>query len=316
MNTKKGYASGFTLMELMIAMAIAAIVMAAIYKVYLSQQKAYLTQQMVTEMQQNARSAMTLMQREIRMAGYKPAASDGIDNDGDGLIDEDDGDENGHKCGEGIGIVEALRDRITFRMDILSDVPDRCSDGVDNGGLASVVDDPAECYDGLADDPGEEITYTLQANAAGDGKDLVRITLDASGNAVSNILAYDIEALAFGYAVDCNTDGLLDTESGNVIWGYDSGTNPIPMININVETGTSSLMEPVIGPPSTCYPFIGAVKIWLLARTPQPIRGESDTNTYRVGDQTISPASNPGTYDPGYRRTLQSATIYCRNARF
>ena len=301
MHLKKINNRGFTLMELMIAMAIASIVLASIYRVYQTQQKAFTTQQLVVEMQQNARSAMTLMKRETRMAGYKPAASDGIDNDDDTIIDGSDPDENGRKTGQEIGIVQALRNRITFRMDILPDNPADCTDGEEDGGIADITDDPAECYDGLPDDPDEQITYALQVNAAGDGNDLVRIT-----SVGTNILAYDIEAIAFGYAYDMDEDGALDTDGGNVIWAYDSGTG---QLNTDAETGL-----PVMGPPliGANGPYIGAVRIWLLARTPHPIRGEADSSTYQVGDQSIG----PGTYDPAYRRTLQIATVYCRNSRF
>ena len=218
-------------MELMIAMAIASIVLASIYRVYQTQQKAFTTQQLLVEMQQNARSAITLMKRETRMAGYKPAASDGIDNDGDTIIDGSDPDENGRKTGQEIGIVQALRNRITFRMDILPDDPAECNNGIEDGGIADIIDDPAECYDGLPDDPDEEITYALQVNAAGDGNDLVRIT-----SVGTNILAYDIEAIAFGYAYDMNEDGALDTDisDGNVIWAYDSG---VGQLNTDAVTG-------------------------------------------------------------------------------
>jgi len=312
MNSDQRYAYGFTLVELMVAMVIAGIVLAAIYQAYRSQQKAYVTQQMVIEMQQNARSAMTLMKREIRMAGYKPAATDGIDNDipPDASIDNDDDSENGRMAGQEIGIMEARRDRIMFRMDILPDVPAKCSDGIDDPPVLGLIDDPAECYDGLADDPGEQVSYTLQPNAAGNGNDLVRITLDASGTEVSSILAYDIEAIAFGYAYDSDEDGLLDTDAGgNVIWAYYNGTGP-PMLNRNAETG-AAFMGPLLTTAGGA-PLIGAVRIWLLARTPHPIQGEMDTHTYQVGDQVFS----PGTYNPGYRRTLQTATVYCRNLRF
>jgi prepilin-type N-terminal cleavage/methylation domain-containing protein len=305
MHLKKINNRGFTLMELMIAMAIASIVLASIYRVYQTQQKAFTTQQLLVEMQQNARSAMTLMKREIRMAGYKPAASDGIDNDGDGDID-DDPDENGRKLDQEIGIVEALTDQIKFRMDILPDDPSQCTNGVDDGGFVGIIDDPAECYDGLPDDPDEEITYALQVNAAGDGNDLVRIT-----SVGTNILAYDIEAIAFGYAYDENEDGALDTDNGqpdgNVIWAYDDDGNG--ELDTDAETGAAVAGPQLIGGSG---PYIGAVRIWLLARTPQPIRGEVDSRTYQVGDLSI----DPGMYDPGYRRTLQVATVYCRNLRF
>jgi type IV pilus assembly protein PilW len=63
---------GFTLVELMITMAISGIVIAAIYSAYISQQRTYLAQEQVAEMQQNIRAAMDIMTREIRMAGYDP----------------------------------------------------------------------------------------------------------------------------------------------------------------------------------------------------------------------------------------------------
>jgi prepilin-type N-terminal cleavage/methylation domain-containing protein len=296
---------GFTLIELMIAMAVASILLVSISQVYQTQQKAFTTQQLVVEMQQNARSAMTLMKREIRMAGYKPAASDGIDNDGDTVVDAGD-PENGRKSGQEIGIVEALTDQITFRMDILPDDPALCTNGLDDGGFAGIIDDPAECYDGLPDDPGEEITYALQANAAGDGNDLVRITSTGT-----NILAYDIEAIAFGYAFYLNEDEPLVTDNGqpdgNVIWAYDDDGDD--ELDTDAETGAA-----VAGPPlidGGGFTYIGAVRIWLLARTPQPIRGEADSRTYQVGDLSI----DPGMYDPAYRHTLQVATVYCRNLR-
>jgi type IV pilus assembly protein PilW len=64
---------GFTLMEIMIALVIASIVMAAIYSVYRAQTRQHRIQQMAVEVQQNMRAAMYLLEREIRMAGYSPS---------------------------------------------------------------------------------------------------------------------------------------------------------------------------------------------------------------------------------------------------
>lgn len=64
--------AGFTLIEVMIAMALGLVVIGGAYMLFDSQNKQLLTQQIVAEMQQNARSAMTIMSREIMMAGYNP----------------------------------------------------------------------------------------------------------------------------------------------------------------------------------------------------------------------------------------------------
>jgi type IV pilus assembly protein PilW len=73
MNTS----NGFTLVELMITVAISGIIIAAIYSAYISQQRTYLAQEQVAEMQQNIRAAIDMMAREIRMAGYDPTQSAG-----------------------------------------------------------------------------------------------------------------------------------------------------------------------------------------------------------------------------------------------
>ena len=101
--------NGFTLIELLIAMAISGIVAGAIFTAFQSQQKSYLIQDQVTEMQQNLRAAMDIMVRDIRMAGFDPhrdsgagvikaegetftftlsAEDDGYDNNSDNTTDE------------------------------------------------------------------------------------------------------------------------------------------------------------------------------------------------------------------------------------
>lgn len=61
---------GVTLIELLIALVISAILVAGIYRVFISTQRSYTVQDQVAEMQQNVRAAINKMMREIRMVNF------------------------------------------------------------------------------------------------------------------------------------------------------------------------------------------------------------------------------------------------------
>jgi len=75
MRTTLKKQGGMTLIELLVAMVICAILIGAVYRVLISQQKIYAVQQDVVDMQQNARLAVIQMTREIRMAGFGAVAT-------------------------------------------------------------------------------------------------------------------------------------------------------------------------------------------------------------------------------------------------
>jgi len=77
-QVKINNSNGFTLLELLLALAIFMIVIGAAYSTFLSQQNSYIVQEQVAGMQQNIRSAMFLMQRDLRMAGYDPTPNVGL----------------------------------------------------------------------------------------------------------------------------------------------------------------------------------------------------------------------------------------------
>jgi type IV pilus assembly protein PilW len=105
---------GFTLVELLVAVTISVIVLSGMYAAYQMQLRSNITQEAVVEMQQNIRGAMYFLERDIRMAGCDPTCGsgagiqtalanslafsmditggqgDGLDNDNDGTVDEDD----------------------------------------------------------------------------------------------------------------------------------------------------------------------------------------------------------------------------------
>ena len=73
-------ADGFTLIELIVAMGIGLVVMAAVTTTFMAQARFYNAQEHINAMQQNARAALDVMTRELKMAGYKPngGAFDGV----------------------------------------------------------------------------------------------------------------------------------------------------------------------------------------------------------------------------------------------
>lgn len=149
--------TGFTLVELLVAMTISLVVMAAFYQVYSSQSRSYVVHEQVVEVQQNLRAAMFYMTRDIRMAGCDPN-----DTAGAGFIDS------------------GATDRIEFTMDL--------HDGADNDGDGRIDNfNERGNVNGLLGDKDESISYFLSGN------NLVRNT--ASNVIAENIDSLEFELL-------------------------------------------------------------------------------------------------------------------------
>jgi type IV pilus assembly protein PilW len=72
-HIKKCKKNGFSMIELLISMAIFSIMSAAIYGIYISTSRASTVQNASAGAQQNVRGGLELMVQDIRMAGYNPA---------------------------------------------------------------------------------------------------------------------------------------------------------------------------------------------------------------------------------------------------
>ena len=105
---KRLNAQGFTIIELVVGMAVGLLAIGAIYSTFLCQHRSYLVQGETAAMQQNIRAAMFFMQREIRRAGCDPNKS------------------------EGIGFITANANSIRFTEDIVGDNPGDLPDGDTN----------------------------------------------------------------------------------------------------------------------------------------------------------------------------------------
>jgi type IV pilus assembly protein PilW len=106
--------TGFTLTELMVAMGIGMVVLAAVTTTFMAQAKFYNAQEQINEMQQNARGALDIITRELKMAGYKPNGGtfDGVTYSASQLMIQADLDGNG-----GISTSSSANEQITYAYD-------------------------------------------------------------------------------------------------------------------------------------------------------------------------------------------------------
>jgi len=74
-TAKRLNTTGFTLVELMIALFISSLVMASVITVYIAQSKSYAKQDDIAAIQQNLRGALAILPMEIRLAGCDPTES-------------------------------------------------------------------------------------------------------------------------------------------------------------------------------------------------------------------------------------------------
>jgi type IV pilus assembly protein PilW len=149
----------FTLIELLIAMAISGIVMTAIYATYQSQQKSYLVQEEVAAIQQNLRATMYFMTQQIREAGCDPSGN------------------------LNAGIVTANFNKIQFTEDV------RDNDDTDADGIIP---------NGNTNDRYEDITYSLETSGNTNNLHLETVFVQGQpkgGKTVSE----NIDALDFVY---------------------------------------------------------------------------------------------------------------------
>lgn len=190
--------AGFTLIELMIAIAIFSLVITGVIGAYWEQLRSHNTQQQILEMQQNARAAMHYITRELRMAGYDPTGSSGA-----GLTPDN-----------------AVRTSATFSMDITGGEDDDI-DNDDDG----TTDEADEAIYGNGDTvaDSEEITYALVNSQI--------IRTDQAGN--DQVLADNIDALDFVYH-GINPADPTDTNFRFSAAGAAANPNNIRSVNVTI----------------------------------------------------------------------------------
>jgi type IV pilus assembly protein PilW len=290
--------AGFTIIELMIGIAVSAIAIAAMYVLYSGLQKSNVSQVQISSMQQNVRGVMTILEKEIRSAGM------------DRTLTKDFGFIDVRRYSVTGSDTEAVPDPAgvpAFRVTI---------DMNENGIL----------------DANETIAYLLYEKDNDGRRDFARAWDDGSGrNSLiegRELLAESIEAIGFAYAFDRDNNGRIDYDGINIIWAVDSDNdgdldsrldaNKDGFINIadvngalaqdSNGDGVDDLMS--IGAPlgyRVSPDRIRAVMIWILARTNREDRSFLNTDQYVVGDRVIGPMQD------NFKRRLLSEMVNSRN---
>jgi type IV pilus assembly protein PilW len=179
--------NGFTVIELMIAMVISAIVMIAIYAVFESQSRAYTTQRQLVDAEQSLRTSMYVLERDVRMAGCDPF----------GTADAT--------------LISAETEAIEFTMDVTGG--DRDGEDNDTDGVTD-ADDPAEEFDEAAYfdgqiDEREHIRYFLEDDDNGSHSLMRDEVLNTDEDPL--LVAENIDALNFVYLDENgNPTGVID----------------------------------------------------------------------------------------------------------
>ncbi len=306
MKRKRQNNRGFTLTELLVAMAIATIVLSAIFLTFKSQQDSYVVHNQVAMTQQNVRGAMQLISRDIQMAGYYTNfETTTISMDWDGMG----GNESMRPLIYARDNVSAVGDGIKDNTDLIVIVKASMENGrqiafgeVASGATASASlrdagDLTQDKYAVLVKEDLSRAEFFRVTNSTGTmtlSKSLVEtyteddwifradiiiyyvsedpehpslMRRNLGNNEEAQVTAEDIDNLQFRYVLD---------DGGKV----DSGFNERD---------------------------VRAVEISILARTPHIIRGYTDPNTYNIG------GAAPVTPGDGYRRRLLKALIRTRN---
>ncbi|MEW6079312.1 MAG: PilW family protein [Thermodesulfobacteriota bacterium] len=176
--------SGFSLPELLVGMVLGTIVVALIVTAYFSQAKTGSNQQQMVAMQQNVRSGLFFMQRDIMMAGFGENTSDPSD----------------------ASFTTATPTQVAFTF---AD-PICVDDNIDNNGDGNV--DEAEEKDGIDNNGDGDIDESNELETVQfdlQGTELHRIL---GAGRQDDIIAYNIDQLEFLYTQD---DGDAATTYGN-----------------------------------------------------------------------------------------------------
>jgi type IV pilus assembly protein PilW len=329
---------GFTIIELLIVLAIATIGLGAMLSFFINQNKTAIFQEQVTDAQQNGRIALNIITEDLRMAGF--GVPSGIDiivpaDAGTSLPETTNGGANSSDTiafnanleGAAILLNEvSLSNNTPITIDVSSAYGFETTEAnkvvdfisfEDKSVIASAtVTNVDTANNRLTITPNatvnvksgvyvgtrrKQITYRIDNNLNLD-RVVTRFNLDGSvtNDTVPNI-ASNIEDLQFAYAYDSDDDGDIETDANGIIWAVDTN-NDGNLDNRIKDDGSYQALASTIA-----YSQIRAIRISLIARTTTEDVRNRVFNRPRLDDRTAA------TTNDGFRRRIFTTTVYIRN---
>lgn len=324
----RGKEAGFTILELLVAIALGMVILAGLFRTFKVQHDSYVMQDQVSAMQQNLRAAMYFITRDFQMAGYYTnfdRNSRQLDwNDLDGDSNPANNMETGRPLLFGVNNVSASGDNIKNDTDV-----------------TVIVKAGAEAHALASGEGASAGVITLSSrDLDGDGTD----DLNASAKRFGLLVKQDLSFADFfqvnsasgsitppGGLVENYTSGDTIFRTDVIIYRVDDSTPDRPCLvrkNLGNDSGYQVIAEnidnlqiryqfkrgnwthdPVVDPSGQGQQpkDIRAVEVLLVARTAFPQRGYRDTSSVVFGDYTI-PAPNDA-----YRRKALNAIVKTRN---
>ena len=313
-----GSMAGFTVVELLVAIAIGLVILAGLFRTFKVQQDSYVIQDEVSAMQQNLRAAMHFITRDLQMAGYYTNCDRNNKQMDWNDLDGDSNPNNNMETGRPLifaannittgGGIKSNTDLIVIvkasleegRLLVSGESASGDTISLSSWNLDGVTGDDLNTagkkYGVLVKD---DLNYAELFHLDNSGK----ITPPLTNSYTTNDRVHRADIII--YRVDDSTPTRPCLVRKNL--GNDNGYQVIAENIDNLQIRYQLIDGTWVNDPAGNQARVKAVEVLLVARTASPQRGYRDTNPISFGGTTL-PAPNDA-----YRRKVLTSIIKTRN---
>jgi len=317
--------AGFTIIELLVAMALGMVILAGLFRTFKVQHDSYVIQDQVSAMQQNLRAAMHLITRDLQMAGYYT----NFDRNNRQLdwndLDGDSNPSNNTETGRPLifAVNNASGGDIKGGTDVIvivkagSEGHTLTSGEGASGGVIALSSRDLD-GDGTADLNNTSKTFGLLVKEDLSFADFFQVdsasgSINPPGGLVENYTSGDTvfrtDIIIYRVRADATHPCLERKNLGNDS-GYQVIAENIDYLKFRYQLNDGTWTR---NPTGNDARRVRAVEVFLIGRTAFPQRGYSDTSTYTFGSEpTVQNYTPPGN-DQRYRRKTMTSVIKTRN---